>query len=69
MKHDAMLAGPSHQGGASVLMLADSGHENFDAFLGYVLDHYTAETDLGPYDSSQSTEHAAALQVEEVPPC
>ncbi len=52
-----------------MLTPTDPDHENFDAFLGYVLDDYTAATDLGTHDSSTSTEHAAALPIEDVPPC
>jgi hypothetical protein len=45
MKHDAMPTGPSHQGGVTTLMLIDPGHENFDSFLGYVLDDYLIDPD------------------------
>ena len=52
-----------------MLTLTDPDHENFDAFLGCVLDDYTAETYPGSHDATTPTDHAAALQIEEVPPC
>jgi hypothetical protein len=44
-----------------MVTLFDPDHENFDVFLGYVLDDYTAGVDPGPRDSNEHLEHAAAL--------
>ena len=45
MKHDAMPTGESHQASPTTLMRIDP-QENFDAFLGYVLNDYRTGLDL-----------------------
>lgn len=41
MKHDAMLTGPSHQGGPTTLILIDPDRESLDAFLGSAAPFFT----------------------------